>query len=307
MLANRVKNNARHLRKWAKRENVSCYRIYDKDIPEVPIAIDWYDGRLHGALYAKPELGRDWLAFVMLAAADALGVAETDVFLKVRERQRGSAQYRKQGDKSARFAVPEGGLQFWVNLTDYLDTGLFLDHRLTRRWVQEQAADKRVLNLFCYTGSFSIYAAAGGASHVTSVDLSSTYLSWAQDNLALNHMPDSHHQWVRDDAVGFLQNTRAEYDLVIVDPPTFSNSKRTERAFDLRRDHVELLRLVSRATRPGGQIVFSTNSSRFSFDESALPGAEIKETTAETIPEDFQRRRSHRCWVITPISERPEQ
>lgn len=299
MLANRLKKNARHLRKWAKREGVHCYRLYDKDIPEIPIAVDWYDGRLHGALFAKPELGRDWLAFVMLAGADALGVAESDVFLKVRERQRGDRQYEKQANTSARIEVREGGLKFWVNLSDYLDTGLFLDHRLTRRWVRDRAADKRVLNLFCYTGSFSVYAAAGGASHVTSVDLSNTYLGWAQENLALNRLPADVHQWVRDDVVGFLAHTRAEYDLVIVDPPTFSNSKKTEKAFDLARDHAGLLASALAVTRPGGEILFSTNSSRLSLEASALPGAAIEDMTDRTVPEDFSRRRPHRCWLIT--------
>lgn len=299
MFANRIKKNVRHLRKWARREGVSCYRIYDKDIPEIPIVVDWYDGRLHAALFAKPELGRDWLSLVVAAGADALGVTQGDVYVKVRERQRGAKQYERQGDRRARFAVHEGGLQFWVNLSDYLDTGLFLDHRQTRAWMRDRAGGKRVLNLFCYTGSFSVYAAAGGASHVTSVDLSNTYLAWTKDNFELNHIGEDRHQLIRDDVVGFLAHTRAEYDLVVVDPPTFSNSKKTERAFDLKRDHVDLLRAVQRSTRPGGEILFSTNAGKLSLDPSVLPGAHLEEITDQTVPEDFARRRPHRAWLIT--------
>jgi 23S rRNA G2069 N7-methylase RlmK/C1962 C5-methylase RlmI len=309
MLANRVRKSAKHLRKWARREGVSCYRVYDRDIPELPLAIDWYDGRLHIALYRadhKPHTADPaWLEAMVAAAAGALEIERARAYLKTRERKPGASQYEKQDDRGERFAVTESGLGFWINLGDYLDTGLFLDHRVTRSLVRAEAAGKRVLNLFCYTGSFTVYAAAGGARSTVSVDLSSTYLDWAADNLALNELGGPPHALVRADALAWLaepaRHDEPRYDLVVLDPPTFSTSKRMEGTLDVQRDHVALLDAVTRLTAPGGAIYFSTNQRGFRLDTAALAErADIEHLTARTLPPDFRNRRIHQCYRLVP-------
>jgi 23S rRNA G2069 N7-methylase RlmK/C1962 C5-methylase RlmI len=298
MLANRVRKNLRHLRKWARRCGVSCYRAYDRDIPEVPLVIDYYEGRLHVAEFCDWSDDEVWARLGRLV--DELEIAPSDVYVKSRKRQRGLEQYQNRGDAANRFEVREGGHSFLVNLIDYHDTGLFLDHRQTRAMVQNESRDKRVLNLFCYTGAFSVYAAAGGARETLGVDLSATYLKWARDNLDLNGFGRDRHRLLRGDVMEELLNLANEgerFDLAVVDPPTFSNSKSTQGTFDLQRDYVELLRRVADLLETAGTVYFSSNNRRFKFDPKALGqwfGGE--EITYKTIPEDFRDKKSHRAF-----------
>jgi 23S rRNA (guanine2445-N2)-methyltransferase / 23S rRNA (guanine2069-N7)-methyltransferase len=227
-----------------------------------------------------------------------LDVPREMVFLKHRERQRGDSQYERVSEERVEKVVNEGGLKFLVNLSDYLDTGLFLDHRITRGMVRDQAAGKRVLNLFAYTGSFTVYAAAGGAASTTTVDLSANYLDWAQENLRLNGFRGPLHRFVRDDSLDFLEqlSQKETFDLAIVDPPTFSNSKRLDYDWDIQRDHVLLLNKLIPRMSDGGVIYFSTNSRRFKLNEEELQGVRIREISKQTVPEDFRNKRIHRCW-----------
>lgn len=301
----RLANRARHLRRWPTRQGITCYRLYESDIPDVPLIVDRYEDCLHIADASRPidqtpAEHADWLDLMARTAADALDVKPANVFLKRRQRQRGASQYERVSQEQRVFVVSEGGLRFKVNLSDYVDTGLFLDHRITRAMVRDLAAGKRFLNLFGYTGSFTVYAAAGGAKSTTTVDLSATYLDWARENMQLNGFTGPEHQFVRDDAMEFLQRGRRgqAYDLVVVDPPTFSNSKRLEDIFDVQRDHVELLGRVLEWMVPGGLIFFSTNFRRFKFAEEKISGATIHEISRQTVPPDFRNRRIHRCWRI---------
>ena len=305
MLGNRLRKNRKRLGRWAHSRGISCYRIYDIDIPEIPLAIDWYEGRLHITEHVtrKREDGVDaerWLAVMADAAAGALSVDSEAVFIKERRRHRGDGQYERRDAGAKRFVVEEAGLRFIVNLSDYHDTGLFLDHRETRARVGAEAAGKRVLNLFAYTGSFSVYAAAAGARTTTSVDLSKTYLGWAGENFTLNGFElGGAHRMVHADVLAWLSSTERRddwYDLVIVDPPTWSTSKRMQDTFDVQRDHAALLKAVMRLVAPGGVVYFSTNRRKFQLDTGAFDGAECEELTALTVPDDFRARRPHRAW-----------
>lgn len=303
----RLAKRFRHLSKWARRQGIEAFRVYDRDIPEIPLAIDWYGGWLHAAEYDRPHERTDvehdvWLDRMVEAAAAELGVPPGRAFLKARRRQRGGTQYEKVAERRAVLTVREADLAFEVNLSDYLDTGLFLDHRITRSLVRGEATGKRMLNLFCYTGAFSVYAAAGGALDTVSVDLSNTYLEWTRTNLARNGFTDAtRHRAVRDDARAFLLHRarRGEppFDLVVVDPPTFSRSAKSESPFDVERDHAELLSLVADNLVPGGVVFFSTNFRRFHLAAEHLAARyTIREITARTLPEDFRDRRPHRAW-----------
>jgi 23S rRNA G2069 N7-methylase RlmK/C1962 C5-methylase RlmI len=301
MLANRLRKRSRHLAKWAKRAGVSCYRVYDCDIPEIPLVVDWYEGRLHVSAYARagdPVRDDTWLEAMAAAAGEALGVAREDVFAKRRAGQKGAAQYDRLGDARAIFTVKEAGLRFRVNLSDYVDTGLFLDHRETRVRVGRESAGKRVLNLFCYTGAFTVHAAAGGARSTTSVDLSKTYLDWASENLRLNDLERAEHELVRADALEYLARDGEPYDLAVLDPPTFSNSKKMRAELDLQRDHVPLVNATLRRLTPGGVLWFSTNFRRFKLDEKALDASAVEDVSRATLPEDFPDPRTRYCWRI---------
>ncbi|MCA9541496.1 MAG: class I SAM-dependent methyltransferase [Myxococcales bacterium] len=300
MLGNRLRKTARHLRKWARREGVDCYRLYDRDIPEVPVAVDWYAGRLAIAEYARDDMPDGWAEAMAAAAGAALEVPTEYVYLRRRARQRGSSQYVREARTDERFVVREGELKFFVNLADYLDTGLFLDHRRTRALVGAAAAGRRVLNLYAYTASFTVYAAAGGARRTVSVDLSQTYLDWAADNLALNGFGGPAHALVRADVGPWLDDAAARgerFDLIVLDPPTFSNSKRMQGVLDLRRDHGDLIDAAMALLAPGGGLWFSTNARRLQLDPEAWPGRRVTERTAQTVPDDF-RRRPHRTWYL---------
>jgi 23S rRNA G2069 N7-methylase RlmK/C1962 C5-methylase RlmI len=320
MLGNRIARNARHLGKWAKREQVTCWRVYDRDIPEVPLTIDRYDGalviadlrrftgddatdddELDGPVRATDDPG--WLDAMIAAACRVLAVAPADVHRKRRARQAGrreGQQYERLADAGAWREVGEGGRRFWVNLSDYLDTGLFLDHRITRARFAAEAAGKRVLNLFAYTGAFTVYAATAGATASTSVDLSKTYLDWAGRNWAANAIDDDRHARVHADVRRFLADARVagtRWDLAIVDPPTFSSSARMDYTFDIQRDHAALIADVAAVIAPGGAVWFSTNRRRFALDPGAAPaGAIVADLTAATIPPDFRDPRIHHVW-----------
>ena len=304
MFADRLIKRARHLRKWPAR-GITCYRLYDRDIPEVPLVVDRYGPCLHMAEYDRPHdrteaQHADWLDLMVRTAGEALGVGESDVYLKRRRRQRGPAQYERVSDESRVIDVVEGQLTFNVNLSDYVDTGLFLDHRITRQMVRDSAAGRRMLNLFAYTGAFSVYAAAGRAAETTSVDLSNTYLDWARRNMAANGFSGPEHRYVRADATAFLADCpdRPSYDLAVVDPPTFSNSKMTSGTWDVQGGHSALLGRLGRLMTPGGIVFFSTNFRQFKLEATCLDWAHVREISRQTVPEDFRNKRIHRCWRI---------
>ena len=308
MLKNRVEKNFRHLRKRAEREGIACWRVYDADLPEYSAAIDLYrtlhaGDHLHIQEYQAPasvdeNLARTRLREIVRVAGEALGVPRENVAVKTRRRGKGGEKYGRMDERGEFLEVAEGGLKFLVNLNDYLDTGLFLDHRPLRSRIRELSRGKRFLNLFCYTGSVSVYAAAGGAVETTSVDLSQTYLDWAAQNLALNGFDSAQHKLTWADVLGYLQTHSAMYDLMFVDPPTFSNSKRAE-DFDVQRDHVRLLTLCSERLLSGGLILFSNNFRRFKLDAQALPGLAIRDISPSTIPFDFERNtRIHQAWEL---------
>ncbi len=303
MFANRLKKNARILRRWPTRKGITCYRLYDRDIPEVPLAVDLYEGDLHIAEYDRPHdrtaaQHTEWLELLATTAGKQLDIAPDRIHLKYRQRQRGSEQYGKFAQSHCVRTVHEGGLAFEVNLSDYLDTGLFLDHRITRSMVREEAPEMRMLNLFGYTGSFTVYAAAGGATSTTTVDLSNTYLSWARRNLEANGFTGEAHQFIQRDTLEFLRGIAPgdKFDLAVIDPPTFSNSKRTDDVFDVQRHYLEIIHRTSDLMTPGSVIYFSTNFRRFKFDSDAFPTFDVDEITDQTIPEDFRNKRIHRCW-----------
>ena len=339
LFINRLIKRSRHLKKWARKNGISCYRLYDRDIPEIPVCLDVYEDLsltsyavlyLYERPYEKDKAEEElWLNAIKKAACSALHIAECNIFTKTRYRQRknGSGQYQKQSaqtapamqteaqkaaavrqsnDSARRIIVQEQGLRFYVNLVLYLDTGLFFDHRILRQTVRGAAQNKMVLNLFCYTGSFSVYAASGGAHQVTSVDLSSTYLDWAHDNLVLNGFIDEkRYPLVKSDVLAFLQNTHQSWDIIILDPPTFSNSKKMNGVLDINRDWQVLTALCLKRLNKGGTLYFSSNSRTLKFDEDFVRTCTAKgvpcrvtDIGERTIPEDFRNKRIHRCWQI---------
>jgi len=302
---NRLAKRARHLRRLPTKQGITCFRLYERDMPEVPLIIDRYEDYLHITEYERPHERSaaehaDWLDLMVRTAGEVLDVPPENVFMKSRTRQRGTTQHERYASEQHVVDVSEGGLKFRVNLSDYVDTGLFLDHRITRSMVRDAADGKRFLNLFAYTGAFSVYAAAGGAVSATSVDLSNTYLDWARENMQLNGFDQPVHRFVRDDAMGFLEHhgQYEAYDLAVVDPPTFSNSKKTEQFWDVQRDHVKVLNRLLELMTPGGTIFFSTNFRRFKFAETAVRAANIREISRQTVPPEFRNQRIHRCWRI---------
>ncbi|WP_374980322.1 bifunctional 23S rRNA (guanine(2069)-N(7))-methyltransferase RlmK/23S rRNA (guanine(2445)-N(2))-methyltransferase RlmL [Pseudomonas solani] len=304
MFANRLQKNLKQLGKWAKREGVQCYRLYDADMPEYALAIDLYGDWVHVQEYAAPrsidpEKAQGRLLDALAAIPQALGIDQSRVVVKRRERQSGTRQYERQATQGQFMEVSEGGVKLLVNLTDYLDTGLFLDHRAMRLRIQREAAGKRFLNLFCYTATASVHAAKGGARSTTSVDLSRTYLDWARRNLSLNGFSDKQ-KLEQGDVMAWLAEDRGEYELIFIDPPTFSNSKRMEGVFDVQRDHVQLLDLAMARLAPGGVLYFSNNFRKFQLDESLDQRYQVSEISAETIDPDFARNQKiHRAWKFT--------
>lgn len=303
--ANRLRKNLKAAQKQAETEGVYCYRVYDADMPEFNLAVDVYEGQLHVQEYAPPktvdaEKAEARFKLALIAIRHVFGLRRENVFIKVRSRQKGKEQYEKQGSQGRFQEVREGDAWLQVNLTDYLDTGLFLDHRPLRLRMAKEAAGKHFLNLFAYTGVASVQAAMGGAASTTTVDLSPTYLEWAQRNFALNGLvtEDLHH-FDQADCLRWLRECRYEFDLIFIDPPTFSNSKRTPDVFDVQSDHVELIWLAMRALRKGGTLYFSNNFRKFKLDIEALAEFNIEDISAETIGFDFERNPNiHRCWKI---------
>ena len=302
---NRLHKVDRHISKWARRQGVTCYRIYDNDLTNFPLVIDRYEQAVHVAEYQRQHSldefqHQAWLETCLDTIAKILEVPRFLVFFKERKRQKGQQQYEKVDTEKQQRLVQENGLNFLVNLSDYLDTGLFLDHRDTRQMVREQAEGQHFLNLFAYTGSFTVYAAAGGALTTTTVDLSNTYLDWAKANLSVNNFADQigkKHYLIKADVKQYLDTLRSgQFDLVVMDPPTFSNSKMMREELDTQRDHVDLLNQVIFATRPGGTIYFSTNYRSFKLDEANIKGVEIEDISQRTIPQDFRNKKIHRCF-----------
>jgi 23S rRNA (guanine2445-N2)-methyltransferase / 23S rRNA (guanine2069-N7)-methyltransferase len=310
MFANRLRKNLQRLDLWAEREHIDCFRVYDADMPEYAFAIDLY-GResrhVYVQEYAAPksvnqEGARERRREALAVLPEVLAVPLPQVHTRVRKPQKGAEQYEKRDSAAERHAVQEGGLKFWVNFRDYLDTGLFLDHRIVRGMLRSWAKDADFLNLFCYTGSATVYAAAGGAGSTTGVDLSNTYLDWAHENLILNGFHGNNHELYRADCLAWLEEQEprgARFDLILLDPPTFSNSKRMEGVLDVQRDHVGMIRRSLKLLRPAGRLVFSTNYTRFKLDEEALADLAIEDISAATVPKDFERHaRIHKCFVV---------
>ncbi|CAM3148077.1 23S rRNA (guanine(2445)-N(2))/(guanine(2069)-N(7))-methyltransferase [Pseudomonas floridensis] len=304
MFANRLQKNLKLLGKWVRREGIDCYRVYDADMPEYSMAIDLYHDWVHVQEYAAPksidpEKASARLFDALAAIPQALNIDKSRVVIKRRERQSGTRQYERQSTQGQFLEVNEGGIKLLVNLTDYLDTGLFLDHRPMRMRIQREAAGKRFLNLFAYTATASVHAAKGGARSTTSVDLSRTYLDWARRNLSLNGFSDKN-RLEQSDVMAWLQACRDEYDLIFIDPPTFSNSKRMEGVFDVQRDQVELIDLAMARLAPGGVLYFSNNFRKFVLDENLGQRYAVEEITSQTIDQDFARNgKIHRAWKIT--------
>jgi 23S rRNA (guanine2069-N7)-methyltransferase / 23S rRNA (guanine2445-N2)-methyltransferase len=310
MFANRLRKNLQRLDPWAEREHIDCFRVYDADMPEYAFAIDLYGrGARHVYVqeYAPPktvnqESARERRREALAVLPEVLSVPSAQVHSRVRKPQKGAEQYEKRENMDERHAVSEGGLKFWVNFRDYLDTGLFLDHRIVRGMLRSWAKDADFLNLFCYTGSATVYAAAGGARSTTGVDLSNTYLDWAHENLLLNGFSGNNHELYRADCLAWLEEQESRgprFDLIFLDPPTFSNSKRMDGVLDVQRDHAGMIRRSLKLLRPTGRLVFSTNYTRFKLDTEALADLAIEDISAATIPKDFERHaRIHRCFIV---------
>ena len=310
MFANRLRKNLQRLDPWAQREHIDCFRVYDADMPEYAFAIDLY-GREHRHVYVQEyappksvnqERARERRREALAVLPEVLAVPLAQVHSRVRKPQKGPEQYEKRDSAAERHAVAEGGLKFWVNFRDYLDTGLFLDHRIMRGMLRSWAKGADFLNLFCYTGSATVYAAAGGARSTTSVDLSNTYLDWAHENLLVNGFREGNHELYRADCLAWLEEQEPRgprFDLIFLDPPTFSNSKRMEGVLDVQRDHVGMIRRSMKLLRPSGRLVFSTNYTRFKLDSHELADLAVEDVSAATIPKDFERHaRIHKCFVV---------
>ncbi len=304
--ANRLRKNIKKIDKWAQQQPIDCYRIYDADLPEYNIAIDRYADKVVIQEYAPPKTvdaarARQRLFDVISVTLDVLNLAASQLILKTRERQKGQNQYQKLAEKNQYFTVREYHAQFLVNLTDYLDTGLFLDHRIARKMLGEMSQGKDFLNLFAYTGTASVHAALGGAKSTTTVDLSRTYLEWAEKNFQINNIAGRSHRLMQADCLSWLRDCRETFDLIFIDPPTFSNSKRMDQTFDVQRDHLQLLVDLKRLLRPGGTIMFSNNKRGFKMDKEGIAalGLQAQEITHQTQSLDFARNRHiHNCWLL---------
>jgi 23S rRNA (guanine2445-N2)-methyltransferase / 23S rRNA (guanine2069-N7)-methyltransferase len=313
MFANRLRKNMKALASWARREAVSCYRLYDADMPEYSFAIDLYQSDPAGAggrwlyvqEYAPPatvdrDRARARREEAISVLPEVTNLPVDAIYWRTRRPQKGTSQYEALGDQGERVIVAEDGLRFLVNFTDYLDTGLFLDHRLTRARIREAAKGRRFLNLFCYTGAATVHAAAGGAAITTSIDMSRTYLDWARRNMEVNGFRGDAHRFVQADCLAWLaEDDGARYDLIFLDPPTFSNSKRMRGEFDVQRDHLPLIRQAMSRLNDGGLLLFSTNFRKFKLDQAALAGFSVTDISRATIPVDFRRDpKAHYCCEI---------
>jgi 23S rRNA (cytosine1962-C5)-methyltransferase len=294
---NCIRKTYRHVRKWAKRTQTNCFRIYDRGLHHYPFAIDYYDGRYCVHHFSHGD--ESGFEEVEAALKQLFGAEPESIYWRTRIKRTRFQQYEKSDEAKQFFPVVEYGVKFRINLTDYLDTGLFLDHRETRQLVASMANGKRVLNLFAYTGSFSVHAAMAGAIYTKSVDLSNTYTDWARENFLLNGLSLKNNPIVRGDCLKFLDEERESYDLIVIDPPTISRSKSMDQMFDVQIDYSTLIRKAQKLLRPGGTIIFSTNSRRFVFDETLFTGCTIQEISKKTLPIDFLDPLIHRCWRIS--------
>ena len=305
--SNRLKKNIAKISKWAKKEQLDCYRIYDADLPEYNVAIDVYLDHLVIQEYAAPknipeEKAKLRLTDIIRASIQVTGTEANKVVLKVREKQKGRSQYQKLSQQSQIMNVSEYGVKLIVNLHDYLDTGLFLDHKLTRQKIGQWATGKDFLNLFAYTGSATVHAACGGAKSTTTIDMSNTYLEWAQENMKLNGQIGRQHRFEQADCLQWLETTTSQFDLIFIDPPTFSNSKRMQQTFDVQRDHIHLMKNLKRLLRPEGQIVFSNNKRQFKMDLDSMKelNLDAQNISSLTLPLDFSRNKNiHNCWIVS--------
>ena len=310
--ANRLQKNIKKIEKWAKQQGLDAYRLYDADLPEYNLAVDRYADHIVMQEYAAPKnidenKARQRLLDAVNATLIVTGIETNKLILKVRQKQKGTNQYEKLANKGEYFYVNEYGAKLWVNLTDYLDTGLFLDHRLTRKMLGEMAQGKDFLNLFAYTGSATVHAALGKAKSTTTVDMSNTYLNWAEQNLLLNDIEGKQHKLIQADCLQWLEKCDRQFDLIFVDPPTFSNSKRMEDSWDVQRDHIKLMTNLKRILRPNGTIVFSNNKRGFKMDFAKLEelGLSAVEISHKTLPLDFERNKQiHNCWLVQAEAHR---
>lgn len=315
MFGNRIKKNKKQLKSWLKREQITAYRLYDADMPEYAVAVDCYGDQWQVTEYQAPKSvdpvkAAERFADVQAALPEALGVNESQIVYKKRQRQKGTAQYEKLDTQERFFEVEEAPIKALVNLHDYLDTGLFLDHRTARRMLAKQVKGKRFLNLFCYTAVATLHAAAGGAKASTSVDMSATYINWAKRNLALNGLSEAKHEMVQSDCLAWLDEAVAQvelgqltpYDVIFLDPPSFSNSKRMDNTFDVQSDHVHLVHQAMSLLSESGLLIFSNNLRSFKLDDDIKASYQVENVSAKTIDMDFKRNsRIHQCWHIQHI------
>lgn len=305
ILINRLRKNQRVLGKWARQQNIECFRLYDRDLPEYAFAIDCYGEFVQMAEYQAPasideEKVNTRREQAIAAVQEVLGIARENIVMKARERQRGKQQYEVQNQSKSFFVVNEGPARLWINLHDYLDTGLFLDHRPIRQFIRENAAGKRFLNLFCYTASASVQAALGGATSTLSIDLSNTYLDWARRNFLLNSLGGKQHRLKKADCIDYLASKYEKFDLIFLDPPTFSNSKSSSNVLDIQQDHASLIGNAMNKLEKGGLLIFSTNKLNFKLDSDALKQFRIRDYTAASLGKDFQRQKKiHQTWLIS--------
>ncbi|SHG88232.1 bifunctional 23S rRNA (guanine(2069)-N(7))-methyltransferase RlmK/23S rRNA (guanine(2445)-N(2))-methyltransferase RlmL [Ferrimonas marina] len=307
--ANRLRKNLKGLAKWVKADDIQCYRVYDADLPDYNVAVDRYQDWVVVQEYAAPksvapQKAQQRLIDVLLHLPQVMEVDPEKIVLKTRQQQKGSAQYQRMGEQGNQLKVREYGATFLVNLTDYLDTGLFLDHRLARRYLQEHAQGADFLNLFAYTGTASVHAALGGAKSTTTVDMSKTYLRWAEDNFSVNRLRGKEHRFLRADCLAWLESCEHQYDLIFIDPPTFSNSKKMEQSFDVQRDHLWLMTQLKRLLRPGGTILFSNNKRHFKLDLDGMAelGLEASNISDKTRSPDFARNKHiHNAWLVRHV------
>ena len=309
--ANRLRKNVKKLEKWAKQQGIECYRLYDADLPDYNVAVDRYGSKVVVQEYAPPKTvdaqkARQRLFDVINATLSVLDVSSSQLVLKTRERQKGTNQYEKLAQKGEFQLVEEFNAKLWVNLTDYLDTGLFLDHRIARKMLGEMSNGKDFLNLFAYTGTASVHAGLGGARSTTTVDMSRTYLEWAEKNLRVNGLTGRQHRLIQADCLSYLGMCDEQFDVIFIDPPTFSNSKRMAESFDVQRDHLSLMKDLKRILRRNGTIMFSNNKRGFQMDLDGLSklGLSAKEITSQTLSQDFARNRQiHNCWLLSHAGE----
>lgn len=297
---NRLNKNFKHFSKLMRKQNIDAYRIYDKDIPEFPFAVDIYGDSRVIYEYHTPHknIADKERQNAVQSVCLATDCTPDKVHYKVRQKQKGDEQYQKTGILGEDLIVSENGIPFWVNLDKYLDTGLFLDHRNTRLRIKNEAMDKRFLNLFAYTGSFTVYAAKGGAIYSETVDLSNAYCEWAKRNFKLNNINTKQHIIIRENVLEYLQKTNKQFDLIVIDPPSFSNSKKMANSFDIQRDHILLITQAMKLLSPNGVLYFSNNLRTFKLANEISEKYNIKDISAQSVPIDFRNKKIHRCWQI---------